>query len=194
MLYVMQMVTGMQKGDCLRSNTPFPRNCILEALWFFFNIPHWRIGKCNKLFCNTVYHRCELELKKCSALEESKWKGKKLIVYDRERHTDITLSVNQSRWLCVLSFKDKNYPETNWVSLMLFVEGRKFLARPINRRDQEGTRGLQKNWTASAQKWGMSPMPLFHIPNLLLTCSSYKMSGTLLLRNAFISSNILLRM
>jgi len=41
--------------------------------------------------------RCELELEKCSALEESKWKGKKLVVYDRERHTGQILSVNTSR-------------------------------------------------------------------------------------------------
>jgi len=40
--------------------------------------------------------RCELEMTKCSALEEKKWKGKRLVVFDQERHGNI-LAVNKRR-------------------------------------------------------------------------------------------------
>ena len=77
MLHVMQMDTGKQKGG------------ILEVKVLVYN--------CFLLLDALPCLRCELELKKCSALEECKWKGKILVVFDQERHPEQILSVNKRR-------------------------------------------------------------------------------------------------
>ena len=33
--------------------------------------------------------RCELEMTSCTVLEEEKWRNKRLVVFDRERHGDL---------------------------------------------------------------------------------------------------------
>ena len=89
MLHAMQMDTGKQKGGILEVKV-LVYNCflLLDALGASNNRK-----QCVALPCL----RCELELKKCSALEECKWKGKILVVFDQERHPEQILSVNKRR-------------------------------------------------------------------------------------------------